>query len=127
MTNDQKALKKAAELSARQAGFTKDAVHVMPDGSDGWRSSPGKFEGEQWYAPYYYDVASCGDGESLNVLEDSSYSGDLIRVNADESEVFGLQCGHCVLVREDSQGFVMVTVHASTREAETKFNTWAGI
>lgn len=98
MTPDQLALKQAAETSAQQAGFTKDAVHVMPDGSDGWRSHPGKFEGEQWYAPYFYDVWMCGEGDELE-------SGKIvIPVSDDERAVFGLTCAN-VFVHESADGF----------------------
>lgn len=123
-------IKYEAERTAREAGFTKDAVHVMPDGSDGWRSPRGQFEGEQWYAPYYWAQILDGAGDDIYPVDaeedDDPTPGSLLKIDSDESEAFGLECGHWILVRQDSQGFVLVTIHETREEAEKKYRDWMG-
>jgi hypothetical protein len=92
MTKDQLALKQSAEESAKQAGFTREG--------DGWRSSPGKFEGEQWYAPYFYDAWMCGEGEEIG-------SVTVLDVSDNERAVFGLDVAS-VSICEDDNGFVFL-------------------
>jgi len=93
-----------------------------------WIAPRGKFEGEQWYAPYYHDCLMNGDGESAcDAPEDSDATADLFHVDAEESDAFGIECGRWILIRCDSQGFVMVTDHATREEAETRARQWFGI
>ena len=58
--------------------------------------------------------------------DDSGPGADLLKIDSEESEAFGLQCGHWVLVRQDSQGFVLVTVHESRDAAEARYHQWIG-
>lgn len=93
-------------------------------------SSPGKFEGEPWHAPYYWNETMDGNGDVIwpetGDDEESQYCGSLLTVSGEESEAFDLPCGSWILVREDSQGFVYVTNHETRKLAEEKFAQWAG-
>ena len=88
---------------------------------------PGKFEGEQPETEYFYDLMLEGDGETLFPDIDGDIcanSAEVFHINADEAEAFNLPIGHYFLLREDSQGFVYGSIHASRTEAEAKFQSW---
>lgn len=111
-----------AQTQAVEAGMQYDSRY------DHWLSPRGKFEGEQWWAPYFWDAVLNGDGETFYLQEDvtQDISGDLFHVTAEEAEAFDMRPGSWVLVRCDSQGFVMVTNHATREEAKNKFDLWLG-
>ena len=71
--------------------------------------SPGKYEGECVWVPYYWGLALAGEGE--DVLDDT---GEILAtrfiVDSEEEAAFGLECGSTVEIFEDSQGFVIGTV-----------------
>ena len=78
---------------------------------DGIIRNPGKFECEPEWVPYYWELALNGDGEDISEYDEE---GDPVgcfasrfRVDCDESDVFGLECGAMVEVFQDSQGFVI--------------------
>lgn len=79
-------------------------------------TTPGKFEGAPRYVPYYWNLAIEGEGEEFypDAIEvgpdDWEPAGPLVsyfRVDAEESERFGLPIGSDVWLWEDSQGFVI--------------------
>jgi hypothetical protein len=94
---------------------------------------PGKFEGESAATEYFYELMLDGDGETIygdsgDDTADEPYQetdcAELFRINADEAEAFDLPIGHWFLLREDSQGFVYGTTHATREQAEQKFQSW---
>jgi hypothetical protein len=98
--------------------------------------SRGKFEGETPATEYFYHVMLTGDGETVyayggdddqtedDYADTEAASGALFQVNAEESEAFGLPTGHWFLLREDSQGFAIGTVHATREAAEQRLTEW---
>ena len=83
---------------------------------DGIIQNPGKFECEPEWVPYYWDLALNGEGEDVSEYDDE---GGLVgcfvtrfKVDYEESDAFGLECGAMVEVFQDSQGFVIGTVLA---------------
>lgn len=111
-----------AQTMAADAGMQFDPRYSH------WIAPRGKFEGEQWYAPYFWNMTLEGGGAET-LYPDSGMEdvcGELFQVSGEESEAFGLTCLSWILVREDSQGFVMVTNHATRDEAEAKFKSWIG-
>jgi hypothetical protein len=113
-----------AEELAREAGMQFDSRYMH------WVSARGKFENEQWYAPYYYDHVLNGAADEIYPADmaegDDCAPGSLLAIDAEEAEAFNLECGHWILVREDPQGFVYVTVHPTRDEAEAKYRNWIG-
>jgi hypothetical protein len=102
-------------------------------------SRPGKFEGETADTEYFYERMCEGDGETIyayggdddqteaDFADTEEASAELFQVDAEESAAFGLPVGHWYLLREDSQGFVFGTVHATREQAEAKFRRWLGL
>lgn len=81
-------------------------------------NSPGKFEGEPVYAPYFYDAMLDGDGEWIN---------DVVQrfdVTDDERKMFPeLEDCKQVDLLEDSDGFVYVRIRRMRSVAKfDKFN-----
>jgi len=68
----------------------RDAIKLALDYgySTGMVAPLGKFEGEPWYAVYYYDAMLNGDGEPMYAGEQCL--GDLFEVTSEEREAFGL-------------------------------------
>lgn len=97
--------------------------------------SPGKFEGESPATEYFYEQMCNGGGETIYVctatdaeeMVESDMCADLFQIDVEESDAFGLPLHHWFLLREDSQGFAIGTVHATREEAEQRFNDWAGV
>ncbi len=85
-------------------------------------SRPGKFEGEQPYAPYYYDAM--GNGEVHYVGGDEDGEGateyEVFQVDADESEAFDLPLHAYVVTWEDSQGFFYAKVFECSHDELVK-------
>ena len=76
---------------------------------DGIIRSPGKFECECVWVPYFWDLVLEGEGD--DVLDDEGEPvATRFVVDSEEAEAFGLDCGATVEVFEDSQGFVIGTV-----------------
>lgn len=78
--------------------------------------NPGKFECEPEWVPYYWELALNGDGEDVSEYDEE---GDPVgcfvtrfRVDYEESDVFGLECGATVEVLQDYQGYVIGKVMA---------------
>ena len=97
---------------------------------------PGKFEGETAATEYFWEQMMNGDGETLysgnfDLAADedleSEYEATIFTVQGDEPEAFGLNHGDIFMIREDSQGFVYGSVHASRAQAEAKFRNWLGL
>jgi hypothetical protein len=88
--------------------------------------SPGKFEGETAASEYFYEQMLNGDGEELYSDDEGGAVASVFRIDADESEAFGLPIGGYFLLREDSQGFVMGSTHATQEAAEGAFRRWCG-
>lgn len=96
--------------------------------------SPGKFEGESPATEYYWEQMMDGDGETIcssEVFEPDEEHDDvmaeLFRIDSEESEAFDLPIGHWFLLREDSQGFILGSVHATREAAEQRFRAWIGL
>lgn len=97
-------------------------------------SRAGKFEGETPATEYFYEQMLNADGETIyaaSVGADGAGFEDVpcaevFRIDADEAEAFGLPIGHWFLLREDSQGFVYGSVHATREAAEERFTQWVG-
>lgn len=90
---------------------------------------PGKFEGEIAATEYFYEQMCNGDGErfSLDVYGmDDEPSAELFKIDAKESEAFSLPLHSWFLLREDSQGFALGSVHPTREDAEAKFKSWIG-
>jgi hypothetical protein len=98
----------------RALALAKDAGYA--DGTGKWtervadlHAAPGKFEREPWYAPYFYECALNGDGESIYSIddEDGSCQGDLFDIDAEEREAFDIlpDIQHVALWYSE-QGFV---------------------
>ena len=110
----------------RALALAKDAGYG--DGTGKWTervsdlcAAPGKFEGEPWYAPYFYDCALNGDGESLYSPDedDSSCLGDILGIDVEEREAFDIlqDIQHIALWYSD-QGFVLLEELSASRYAE---------
>jgi hypothetical protein len=110
----------------RALALAKDAGYG--DGTGKWterisdlRAAPGKFEGEPWYAPYFYYCALDGAGESLYSPDDdgSSCLGDILDVADEERTAFDIlpDIQHIALWYSD-QGFVLLEELSASRHAE---------
>lgn len=91
-------------------------------------SGPGKFEGEAPATAYFYAQMLNGDGE--DVQADDALSDDYATsfvIDADESEAFGIGIGNVYMIREDPQGFVIGSEHATREDAEETFSDWLGL
>lgn len=66
-------------------------------------TSPGKFEGEMCYLPYFYDLAMCGEGELDE--EDGTFTVD---IQPDDRELFPQLAAdqESVTMIESESGFV---------------------
>ena len=76
---------------------------------DGLIRTPGKFECECEWVPYYWELAMNGEGDD-EFDEDGESMATRFVVDYEEAEAFGLECGATVEVFEDSQGFVNARV-----------------
>ncbi len=91
-------------------------------------SSPGKFEHEEAFTPYYWNLEMHGDGEFHTFYADDDPDGECepiaefveFVVDGEESEIFALDCGDYVLLWSDSQGFAFGQDFTS-REAMFEF------
>ena len=92
-------------LACATKRFIEREYHVR----DGIIMTPGKFEGERVWVPYFWDLALEGEGEDV-LGEDGEILATRFVVDAEEGEAFGLECGATVEVFEDAQGFVIGTV-----------------
>ena len=93
---------------------------------------PGKFEGETAATEYFYEQMLDGDGEvifgNVDYEDEQAKEAYIFRINADEDEAFdGCPVGYVFMIREDSQGFVYGSIHATREEAEAKFRAWLGL
>ena len=88
---------------------TKQCIERKYHVLDGIIRTPGKFEGERVWVPYYWDLALEGEGEDV-LGDDGEVMATRFVVDSEESEAFGLECGAMVEVSEDSQGFVIGSV-----------------
>lgn len=115
-------IKEKAEALALAAGMQFDSRY------NHWICPRGQFEGEEWFAPYYWNLTMNGEGETIfaDTEEDADETpgADLFHVDAEESDAFDIVCGRWILVRKDSQGFVIVTDHETREEAEKRFADW---
>lgn len=73
--------------------------------STGRISSPGKFEAELWYAPYWYDQTLDGCSDSVRYLGQEC---EKMSISPEERKVFGLKSRKVIYVHESEQGFVYV-------------------
>lgn len=95
---------------------------------------PGKFEGETPASEYFWEQTMNGDGETVYAEVPAEEcececwpQAELFHIDAEESEAFDLPIGHWYLVREDSQGFVIGSVHETREQAERSFRKWHGL
>ena len=72
-------------------------------------TSPGKFEGEMCYLPYFYDLAMCGEGEFDE--EDGTFT---VTIEPEDRELFPQLVAnqHSVTMIESESGFVYELLHA---------------
>ena len=76
---------------------------------DGIIRSPGKFECECVWVPYFWDLVLEGEGDDV-LDEEGEVLATRFVVDSEEAEAFGLDCGATVELFADSQGFVIGTV-----------------
>ena len=71
--------------------------------------SPGKFQGEESYVPYYWDLAFDGSGECIisDDPEDTMYYFLIVSEDAEEFPELRKFVGQYILLRESEQGFVI--------------------
>lgn len=72
--------------------------------------SPGKFEGEEGFVPYFWEQAGDGTGEDLNFPGESYVA---IEIDAEDSAKFPQLAhlhGHYVVMLERDDGFVISTI-----------------
>lgn len=75
-------------------------------GIDGVIKSPGKFEGEMIYAPYFYDLWNSGCYDDLEYGSESGESA-IFRITRDDLKMFPeIGTAQELIVWEDSTGFV---------------------
>ena len=82
-------------------------------------SRPGKFEGEQPYAPYFYDAMGNGESHFVGGDPETGEGADeyeLFQVDAEDSEAFDLPIGAYVVTFEDSQGFFYAHLVEGSRD-----------
>lgn len=83
---------------------TMDTFEVNAHGNI---TSPGKFEGEQLYAPYFWEVILNGDGCPMRDKHDDEWT--LLNVNNEERDEFPeLGDAHRVALFESDNGFVYI-------------------
>ncbi len=91
---------RSAIKQARQWGWTGRI-------SDG-RFGPGKFEGEPFYAPYFYSIAHEGGGDEP-FYDGEDIAGEPVPVSDDERDVFALHLStDFMIVWYSPNGFVSV-------------------
>jgi hypothetical protein len=83
---------------------------------DGIIKSPGKFEGEMLYAPYFYDHGQ-GD-ETWNSEEVEDAFAEVFQVSDDDRKEFPeLGNTYMIAVEENEQGFVYLTEFENEEDA----------
>ncbi len=74
------------------------------DSESGLICSPGKFEGEPLYAPYFYHIVMMGDGECGQDGDGNHY--DDIEITDEDRAEFVELCGYSTIrIFEDTNGF----------------------
>lgn len=91
--------------------MTRKEIESQYQTRDGRIVSPGKFEGEAVYAPYFYDAMLNGGGTDM---EDGILSFDIEA--SDVAEFPELADVSQVLLQEDDQGFVWLALLPSNPE-----------
>jgi hypothetical protein len=92
-------VKAKARALAIEYGYLDDSTAYQ-----GLRAPLGKFEGEPFYTPYFYDLMMDGEGEPLYV--DDRCEGTLFDVWVSEHKAFELDAGTVAIVLWHSeQGF----------------------
>lgn len=83
-----------------------------------WITSPGKFEGEPIYAPYFHEHAD--DGEELSFMEDGwgEYVSLVSISDEDRKEFPELGDALYCVIQENDEGFVCATLLNSETEAD---------
>lgn len=113
---------------------TKSEIAEQYDVVNGVIRSPGKFEGEPEYAPYFYDLSLNG-GPDEEVYWPSDDEGemelaaDIFKVNSDDIEKFPQLDGiHTLSLKYDSQGFVICqTWNCSVQDTILNIRDWMGV
>ena len=94
-------VKAKARALAIEYGYQDDST---VDPYRGLRAPLGKFEGEPFYAPYFYDLIMDGDGEPL--YADDRCEGTLFYVSVSEHKAFELNADTvAVVLWHSEQGF----------------------
>jgi hypothetical protein len=100
---------------------------------------PGKFESAPAAAEYFYEQMLAGSGETIFAeipvadgphdftYDENPPQADIFYIDSSEAEAFDLPIGSYFMICEDSQGFVLGSVHANRQEAAAKFNSWLGL
>lgn len=91
--------------------MTREEILKMYKVENGIIKSPGKFEGEMVYAPYFYDLIMEGDGE---IQEDGSSFVDFIE--EDYKEFPELVGNDIAYINEDDNGFVWCEISKRERK-----------
>lgn len=98
--------------------MTREEILKTYEVDNDWITSPGKFEGEPIYAPYFSEFAS--EGEEISFMEDGcgEYVSLITISDEDRKEFPGL--GHALycVIQENDQGFVCATLLFSERQAD---------
>jgi hypothetical protein len=92
---------------------------------------PGKFECQHPATEYFWEQLMNGDGEtifgSVEYEDEQAQTAHIFHINAEESEAFDLPISHWYMIAEDSQGFVVGSVHETREQAEQSFRKWLGL
>ena len=97
-----------AIAAAIDAGYTGSTSEL--------RAPLGRFEGEPWYLPYFYNAMLDGDGEPFGNGETTDC--DVLDVDDNERQAFALEADTvAVAVTYSSQGFIgLVELNQARRE-----------
>lgn len=79
-------------------------------------NTPGRFEGEDPWVPYFFDQIMNGDGEDFITEEDDNPPITLFEPDVNEREAFEVK--EIVLIMESNQGFIFGVQFDTREEAE---------
>ena len=95
----------------------KDAYHISERGII---ISPGKFEGEMLWAPYFYDLMGDGSGEQFSFEE--GHGIEFAKLIADDKKQWPeLSDCYGISIEESSQGFVHCEVYDTKEQYDENF------
>jgi hypothetical protein len=102
--------------------MTREEIETEFDVVNGVIRSPGKFESEAVYAPYFYEISLDGTGEELSFMQDGC--GEyvcLVEIDESDAEIFDNEAeanSKYALLIENDQGFVSCKLITTEAEAD---------